>query len=157
MDLGLVAGGFMVLQVSMNTDDGGQQVQNDISQFGNLYDSLFDETDTSLNIDILKSCNYISPTDFIVHNKSNKDFSVFSHNVRSLSNKWDDFLQMVNDFSDFKFSAMCLQEIWSLNPALNFTLKGYSPLYSKLRAREGEIRGGSGGGVGGGSWYICGR
>ena len=98
----------MVIQVFMNSYDEGQQVQNEFSQFGNLYDSLFD---TSLNIDILKSCNYISPTDFIAHNKLNKDFSVFSHNDRSLSNKWDDFLQMVNDFSDFKFSALCLQEI----------------------------------------------
>ena len=73
-DLGLVAGGFMVIQVFMNSYDEGQQVQNEFSPFGNLYDSLFD---TSLNIDILKSCNYISPTDFIAHNKLNKDFQYF--------------------------------------------------------------------------------
>ena len=74
------------------------------------------------------------------------NFSVFSHNVRSLSNKWDDFKQILNDFltGNFKFSAICLQEIWSLNPVFKFALEGYSPLYSKLRSRNPDGQTGEG-------------
>ena len=65
-----------------------------------------------------------------------------------MSNNWDDFKQILNDFclEDFNFSVICLQEIWSLNPAFNFTLEGYSPLYYKLRSEGGEnqVEGGVG-------------
>ena len=88
-------------------------------------------------------------------------FSVFSHNVRSLSNKWDDFKQILNDFStgNFKFSAICLQEIWSLNPVFKFALEGYSPctrnlehviLTVKLGRVTMRVLGGEGGGIAGG-------
>ena len=65
-----------------------------------------------------------------------------------MSINWDDFKQILNDFrlEDFNCSVICLQEIWSLNPAFNFTLEGYSPLYYKLRSEGGEnqVEGGVG-------------
>ena len=90
--------------------------QQDFSHFGNLFEKLFDETEYPNNTDPLKHCNYYSCEEFLQNNMSYKNnFSVFSHNVRSLSNKWDDFKQILNDFStgNFKFSAICLQEIWA--------------------------------------------
>ena len=125
----------------MSTDREEQEVRDKLPQFGNLFEKLFDENDYPNDIELLKSCNYSSTKDFLENNKCYKNkFSVFSHNVRSLSNKWDDFKQILNDFclEDFNFSVICLQEIWSLNPAFNFTLQRGTPLFTVNLDLKGE-------------------
>lgn len=93
---------------------------------------------------ILENCNYLTTEEFLNEYSDRKMcFSVLSNNIRSLNNKWDDFTEMIDNFKakDFNFSAICLQEIWNVNPSFKTSLEGYCDL--NYKTREGR-----GGGVG---------
>ena len=99
---------------------------------------------------LLKNCNYVVIDTFISENIDYKDkFSIYSNNIRSLPNKWNDFIQIVEDFKNkkFKFSVYCFQEIWCIPPAFKPVLPGYKSMVYKTRDSTGSNMN-AGGGVG---------
>ena len=136
----------------MNGSDGSQRVQGDFSQFnGNLFESLFEQNEIdNPESQVLKHCKYTNVDTFLEENSFYKDkFSVYSNNIRSLPNKWNDFLEHINDFmsGNFKFSIVCLQEVWNIPQTFNPVLPGYKPLMYKTRDQTGQ-NSNAGGGVG---------
>ena len=132
--------------------DNNQQSQVNFSHLTDSLTNFFDEHDEnhSVEINILKNCNYVELNDFLENITNNKYiFSTISQNIRSLSNKWNDFTQLIDDFArkGFSFTTICLQEIWSINPAFDPSLQGYSPLIHKVRDCSG-FNNNVGGGVG---------
>ena len=76
---------------------------------------------------------------------SQEDFSLLSLNVRSLNNKIIDLQDLVltdTSHENFKFSCICLQEVWDINNINNLTIKGYHPPIFK--GRENKRGGGLG-------------
>lgn len=130
-----------------------QQIQEGFAGFnGNLFETLFEKNDIDLNpnLNVLKNCNYSEIDTFINQNEDFKNkFSVYSNNIRSLPNKWNEFSEHINDFTsrDFKFSVLCIQELWNIPPVLNPVLSGYRPLIYKTRDPTGR-NSNAGGGVG---------
>ncbi len=62
----------------MSTDREEQEGRDELPQFGNLFEKLFDANDYPNAIELLKSCNYSSTKDFLENNKCCKNrFSVF--------------------------------------------------------------------------------
>ena len=126
--------------------------RNDLPQLnGDLFQSLFEKNDSDIpESRVLKNCKYSDMNNFIEENHFYKDkFSVYSNNIRSLPNKWNDFREHMNDFisENFKFSIVCLQEIWNIPPFFNPVLTGYKPLMYKTRDPSGSNTN-AGGGVG---------
>ena len=79
----------------------------------NPLDIVFDEGDNVENV-LLKNCNYIDAESFSTENHEYKNkFTIYSNNIRSLPNKWNEFLQTIDEFRSkgFKFSVISLQEI----------------------------------------------
>ena len=90
-------------------------------------------------------CNYTDPEN--LYQTRGDNFSVFSQNVRSLGNKIDDLQLYLNRASNFDFSVVALQEIWSINR--EYELHGYQPLEFVTRDMNQIIKKPNcGGGVG---------
>ena len=69
-------------------------------------------------------CKYYDETEFKSLEKGN--FSVLSHNIRSLSGKFDELKVFLAGLQNFPFSIIALQEVWSVNR--NFKIEGYELL-----------------------------
>ena len=131
-------------------NNGRQTLGNPFHLNMNLLDTLFDEND-NIESSVLKNCNYVDFDTFILENIDYKNkFSVYSNNIRSLPNKWNDFLQNIEDFSlkDFKFSVICLQEIWNIPPTFTPVLPGYKPIVYNIRDSTGRNMNS------GGAWHF---
>ena len=74
-------------------------------------------------------------------------FSVFSQNIRSLANKFDDLQVYLTRAGQFSFTVVALQEIWSVGR--DFDLPGYQVLEFNTRDKGHLVRNRNcGGGVG---------
>ena len=75
--------------------------------------------------DVLKnqSCKYFEPEE--VYKQFDSDhFSIFSHNIRSLSGHFDSLKDSLYSMLPASFSVIALQEVWSIHK--NYDLTGYS-------------------------------
>ena len=70
-------------------------------------------------------CKYYNETEFVSLG-SGTNFSVYSHNIRSLSGKYDELKVFLAGLQNFPFSIIALQEVWSVNR--DFKLEGYELL-----------------------------
>ena len=73
-------------------------------------------------------------------------FSIYSHNIRSITGHWDDILDNLNSTQPFRFSVLAFQEIWSVQRA--YEIPGYSKLEYITRDKDGPPKPNCGGGVG---------
>ena len=113
----------------------------------NLKNILSDTTEDNENIDIFKShtCEYFEPQEIQkLHVK--ESFSIYSHNVRSLSGHFDNFRDLLYTMLPVNFSYIGLQEIWSINK--QYDLPGYTKLEYKSRDMNTVPNPNCGGGVG---------
>ena len=121
-----------------------------------LNDILHDEEDDN-SINILKdqSCHYFEPEE--VHQKLDaKSFSLYSHNIRSLSGHFNDLKDSLYSMLPATFSVIALQEVWSISKCYDLT--GYSQIIYKTRDMNNDPNPNCGGGVGVSvslSLYIC--
>ena len=79
-------------------------------------------------------CKYYDIEEFQVKTKyMDNNISFLSLNVQSLSNKWLDFKDFIEQLHTemFEFSVIGIQEIWSL-PVFQTNLSGYKPLICHL-------------------------
>ena len=58
-------------------------------------------------------CNYYNENE-LQHLGKGSNFSIFSHNIRSLSGKFDGLKVLLTELG-FPFSIIALQEVWSVN------------------------------------------
>ena len=100
----------------------GHIEQNNNFNFRHLFD---EENDIYTDSHI---CEYVNPNQIndlcLVDN-----FSVYSHNVRSLSGHFNDLLDIIYSMQPFKFSVLALQEIWSIGKV--YEIPGYYKLEYK--------------------------
>ena len=93
------------------------------------------------------SCNYYEMSEFNTKFKDKKnDFSIYSHNVRSLNGHWDNLLDILNTAPPIKFSVIALQEIWSVHK--NYNIDGYEKFEYITRDKNSRPNPNCGGGVG---------
>ena len=91
-------------------------------------------------------CKYFDETNFNSLGQ-NTNFSIYSHNIRSLSGKFDELKVLLAGLQNFPFSIIALQEVWSVNR--EFRLKGYELLEYATRDKTQSISNPNcGGGVG---------
>ena len=111
-----------------------------------LTDLLHDEEDeNSINILKNQSCQYFEPED--IHEIFNNNcFSLYSHNVRSLSGHFDDLRDSLYLMLPASFSVIALQELWSIKKSYDLT--GYSELVYRTRDMNTDSNPNCGGGVG---------
>ena len=95
------------------------------------------------NLDLI--CNYLDETSFVNKYKATNKFSYFSLNIQSLPSKFNEFSELINNFSHNSCSPniIFLQEIWRINDSSHFYLNNYHPLQFKCRQNNSQ-----GGGVG---------
>ena len=122
--------------------------------FKEIFDQSDDQSDnlqnSIYNTVNLHKCDYTDINDFCnMYGVNSNQFSLYSHNVRSLVNKFDDFKILIDtlNHNKFKFSVIAVTEIWSIPPNNNFNIPGYSPLQFKVRNKIGNKHN-VGGGVG---------
>ena len=109
--------------------------------------TLLHDPDDETSIDILKNqdCQYFEPSE--VHHLFEKNsFSLYSHNIRSLSGHFSDMKEVLCNILPATFSVIALQEIWSISKQYNLT--GYSNLMYKTRDMNTDPNPNCGGGVG---------
>ena len=97
--------------------------------------------------DVLKnqSCKYFEPEE--VYKQFDSDhFSIFSHNIRSLSGHFDSLKDSLYSMLPASFSVIALQEVWSIHK--NYDLTGYNNIVYKTRDMKRERNPNCGGGVG---------
>ena len=58
-------------------------------------------------------CKYFDETNFNSLGQ-NTNFSIYSHNIRSLSGKFDELKVLLAGLQNFPFSIIALQEVWSV-------------------------------------------
>ena len=103
------------------------------------------EDEASINILKNQSCQYFEPAE--VHHLFNENcFSLYSHNIRSLSGHFSDMKDVLCNILPATFSVIALQEIWSISKLYDLT--GYSQLIYKSRDMNTEPNPNCGGGVG---------
>ena len=87
------------------------------------------------------TCKYIGINDYI---KPTCNLSILSLNIQSLSAKFAEFSDLINDLTSTNSQPdiICLQEIWQLHDTSLFNLPNYHPIEINLRNTAG------GGGVG---------
>ena len=91
-------------------------------------------------------CKYYDEVEFNSLEKGS-NFSILSHNIRSLSGKFDDLKVFLSGLQNFPFSIIALQEVWSVNR--EFKLDGYELLeYATRDKTQSKCNPNCGGGVG---------
>ena len=91
-------------------------------------------------------CKYYDEAEFKNLGKR-QNFSVLSHNIRSLSGKFDELKVLLAGLQNFPFSIIALQEVWSVSR--DFRLKGYELLeYATRDKTQSKLNPNCGGGVG---------
>ena len=106
-----------------------------------------EESNDNENINIFQShtCDYIEPEQ--INKVFSKDcFSIYSHNVRSLSGHFDNLRDLLYTMLPVMFSYIGLQEIWSIGKY--FELPGYNKLEYRSRDMHSNSNPNCGGGVG---------
>ena len=87
------------------------------------FKKIFDDTNHIYNGD--HHCEYVE-IDQISKLTSTDNFSVYSHNVRSLAGHFDDLLDLLDQAKPHTFSVIALQEIWSISREYN--IQSYNKL-----------------------------
>ena len=107
------------------------------------FQHIFSEHDIdSFNNDILDdiniSCNYFDPESFSSNFKENKNLSVLSLNVQSLSSKWQSLYDLISFWKEknIMFDLICLQETYSVPLNSIFSLPGYHEIIHKTRTNS---------------------
>ena len=113
--------------------------------------SIFTDEDNGDNIfsGLKHSCAYYDTEQFQDKVRAiTNQFSIFSMNIRSLPNKFNEFKNYLSDLNNenFKFSVIGLQEIWSIPLNSNFSIPGYSKIEYKVRESK-TYKNNTGGGV----------
>ena len=91
-------------------------------------------------------CKYYDEDEFKSLGKGS-NFSVYSHNIRSLSGKFDELKVHLAGLQNFPFSVIALQEVWSINR--EYRLKGYELLeYATRDKTQSKSNPNCGGGIG---------
>ena len=108
---------------------------------------LFNDDDNDVAADILKnqSCQYHEPEE-VCKILNSDTFSIFSHNIRSLSGHFDSLKDSLYSMLPASFSIIALQEVWSVHK--QFDLTGYSNIVFKTRDMDVDRNPNCGGGVG---------
>ena len=105
-------------------------------------DFLFNNPDFSPYSETDFSCSYID-SDHFRNSNSCKDFSVLSLNIQSLSAKYNELNDMLNELSISNFipDVICLQETWQIIDPSLFPLPNYQIIESNTRenARGGGV------------------
>ena len=67
---------------------------------------------------------------------------MLSLNVRSLTGKFQEFQELIEDLNheDFKFSIISIQETWNIPVHLNTDIPGYKPLLYKTRTSNARVK-----------------
>ena len=109
--------------------------------------NLFVDEDDEGASNIVKNlvCNYHEPED-VCKLVSCDAFSIFSHNIRSLSGHFDNLKDCLYSMLPATFSVIALQEVWSIHK--QFDITGYSNIVYKTRDMDGVRNPNCGGGVG---------
>ena len=104
------------------------------------FQHIFSEHDIdSFNNDILDdiniSCNYFDPESFSSNFKENKNLSVLSLNVQSLSSKWQSLYDLISFWKEknIMFDLICLQETYSVPLNSIFSLPGYHDKFTQCK------------------------
>ena len=99
-------------------------------------------TDDSPYSNLELSCNYIDETAFVKKYNTSNNFSYLSLNIQSLSSKFNDFNEFINNLTHNNCSPniILLQEIWRINDASHYNLNNYHPL--QFKCRHNNIQGG---------------
>ena len=146
--LGLVSWGT---STSIKNNTGLDRVQTDPEyNFKNLVFNETDNNDSTPYHNIGHSCEYFEQNEFSDKVKNiSKQISTFSHNIRSLPGKWNEFSQHIQDINTdkFKFSVICLQEVWNVPEGVDYDLEGYKPFHFTVRDPK-RLNSNAGGGVG---------
>ena len=146
--LGLVSWGT---STSIKNNTGLDRVQTDPEyNFKNLVFNETDNNDSTPYHNIGHSCEYFEQNEFSDKVKNiSKQISTFSHNIRSLPGKWNEFSQHIQDINTdkFKFSVICLQEVWNVPEGVDYDLEGYKPFHFTVRDPK-RLNSHAGGGVG---------
>ena len=86
------------------------------------------------------SCKYTGINDYI---KNEKKLSILSLNIQSLSSKFSELSELLNELESTKSQPdlICLQEVWQIHNISSFNLPNYHPLEINLRnaARGGGV------------------
>ena len=125
--------------------DQGPNIELPTNDLQNLLND--DNHDDDAAPDILKnqSCNYFEPEE-VYKQVDSKSFSIFSHNIRSLSGHFESLKDCIYSMLPATFSIIALQEVWSI--CKTFELTGYSDIIFKTRDMNKERNPNCGGGVG---------
>ena len=102
-------------------DIGLGQIEGDkYYNFAKKYDE-----DNEIFSQNMNSCKYYEMEEIskVFSNKSD-NFSIYSHNIRSMNGHWDDILDIIYSATPVKFSILAFQEIWSVPKT--FSIPGYS-------------------------------
>ena len=107
------------------------QIEND-KNFN--FQSKYDDENELLLMD-KHVCKYHEMSDFYGKFCNYKDgFSIYSHNIRSITGHWDDILDNLNSTQPFRFSVLAFQEIWSVQRT--YEIPGYSKLEYTTRDKD---------------------
>ena len=96
------------------------------------------------------TCDYFDINDFSnTVNCLQKQISFYSHNVRSLTGKFNEFTELIQSLNNnkFKFTVISITELWNVPSDIQYTLPGYSPLHFSIRDKT-QLNNNAGGGVG---------
>ena len=104
-----------------------------------------DDDDNASSILKNQSCQYHEPEE-VCKILNSDDFSIFSHNIRSISGHFDSLKDCLYSMLPATFSVIALQEVWSIHK--HFDLTGYSNIVYKTRDMDGDRNPNCGGGVG---------
>ena len=111
-------------------------------------DPIFDLRKTMRSNSLYSSdfeCRYTDPEE--LGDIKESSFSVFSQNIRSMANKFDDLQVYLSRTRKFQFSVVALQEIWSVGR--DFDLPGYQVVeYHSRDKGQPLLNPNCGGGVG---------
>ena len=111
----------------MTADDivSQEPISRDPDFFSDISDASLDDA----NLDF--PCRYLDnqqTTQILSGAAAARQLSLLSINIQSLNSKFESFLELLDNF-DHHFSAICLQEVWSIGK--NFDIPGYhSPIFA---------------------------
>ena len=127
----------------MNTDDNTGQGGSS-NPFSDFINDHFSDADQGYY------CKYFEIDEFAekVKDCESNYFSTLSLNVRSLSNKLNEFREFIEEINsdNFAFDIIGLQELWNIPELLNTDIPGYSSLVGKIRVVKDKNN--VGGGIG---------
>ena len=128
---------------NISNSSQGPEFQLPTEDLNNLFVDEDDEGASNIVKNLV--CNYHEPED-VCKLVSCDAFSIFSHNIRSLSGHFDNLKDCLYSMLPATFSVIALQEVWSIHK--QFDITGYSNIVYKTRDMDGVRNPNCGGGVG---------